>query len=103
MGKSVPIIMEMDIEEGASKAFYSLEYYLSRSDTSQEYKTFGSIYHEMNDYRNGNPYYYVSFIMNEMLEMVRMRAPLTDSGKPTIDWAFEFYKFTDAEATDASV
>ena len=39
MGKSVPIIMEMDIEAGTSKGFYSLEYYLTSDDISPEYKT----------------------------------------------------------------
>lgn len=53
MGKSVPIIMEMEILEGTSKAFYSLEYYLTSDDVSPEYKTWGAIYHEVNDYRNG--------------------------------------------------
>jgi hypothetical protein len=92
MGKSVPIIMEMDIVEGASKAFYSMEYYLTDDDdVSVEYVTMGSIYHEVNDYRNGNPYYYVAFTMDSKLEMLRLRASLTDSDEPTIDWAFEFY------------
>jgi hypothetical protein len=54
----------------------------------------------VNDYRNGNPYYYVAFLMDLKLEMVRMRAPLTDSDAPTIDWAYEFYQFTTDEAGD---
>lgn len=91
MGKSVPIIMEMEILEGTSKAFYSLEYYLTSDDVSPDYATAGAIYYEVNDYRNGLPYYYVGFSMDNSVELVRMRAPLDDSSNPTIDWAYEFY------------
>jgi hypothetical protein len=38
--------------------------------------------------------------MDETLELVRMRAPLDDTSNPSIDWAYEFYKYTTEEADD---
>lgn len=99
-GKSQPIVMEMDIAKGTSKNFLSMEYYLTSDTVTPAYDTFGAIYYDKKDYFNGKPYYYLSFLMDKKLEMVRMEAPQTESGKPIIDWSYEFYDFTAAEASD---
>lgn len=90
----------MDIAKGTSKNFLSMEYYLTSDTVTPDYKTFGAIYYDKKDYFNGKPYYYVSFLMDKKLEMVKMEAPTTESGKPRIEWAYEFYDFSTTEATD---
>jgi hypothetical protein len=92
--------MEMDIAKGTSKNFLSMEYYLTSDTVTPDYKTFGAIYYDKKDYFNGKPYYYLSFLMDKKLELVKLEAPQTESGAPRIDWSYEFYDFSTTEATD---
>lgn len=50
----------------------------------------------MQDYYDDQNYYYTSFIMDDKMELLRMRNGAT----PSIDWTYEFVDFTTAEATD---
>lgn len=92
--------MEMDIAKGTSKNFLSMEYYLTSDTVTPTYATFGAIYYDKKDYFNGKSYYYLAFLMDTKLEMVKMEAPQTESGLPVIDWSYEFYDFSTAEASD---
>jgi hypothetical protein len=64
--------MDLDVATGTSKSFISMEYYLESDTVTPDYKTFGAVYYDKKDSFNGLPYYYVSFLMDKKLEMVKM-------------------------------
>jgi len=53
MGRSVPIIMEMDLVKGYNIGFYSLEYHGTSDTVTPDYGTWGSVYFDKKDYFSG--------------------------------------------------
>jgi len=99
-GKSQPVIMEMDIAKGTSTGFYSMEYYLTSDKVTPDYSTWSAIYLDKKDYFSGKQFYYTAFTMDKKIELVRMEIPTSDTQPPRIDWGYEFYEYTAAEADD---
>ena len=96
LGNTQPVLMSMNTKDGTFQSFISLEYWNTTTSTDIKFKTQGAIYNDVVDYYDDQNYYYTSFIMDDKMELLRMR----NGAQPTVDWTYEFTDYTAAEATD---
>jgi len=72
MGNSVPIIMELNPLTGLVLKFVTLDKIGSTATSLPWYATYGAIYHDVNDEDDGLAYYYAAFIMEDILQIVKV-------------------------------
>ena len=72
MGNLVPVIMEVNPLNGTVEHFISVEKIGTNSTNVPTYYTFGAIYHDISDPHDGKAYYYAGFIMNDIMQMVKI-------------------------------
>ncbi len=89
--------MDINTLDGTINKFLSIEYTAMTSKTVPVFKTWGALYYDKQDYYDGNDYIYEAMIMNSKVQMVRV---LVSTVVPVVDWSYEFYSYTDSEATD---
>lgn len=87
----MPVIMELDTLEGTVIKFMSLELNGSSDTNVPWYATQGGIHHDVEDIDDKQAYYYVSFIMKDNLEVLKI-----DRNSQEVIWNYE-YKYPDAE------
>lgn len=72
LGDSMPVIMELNTLDGTVLKFISLEQVGSSDTNVPWYVTYGAIHHDVADQDDGLAYYYVSFIMKDYLQILRV-------------------------------
>jgi hypothetical protein len=85
MGNSVPIIMQLNPKDGNIINFMSLDKIGATETTMPWYKTFGAIYHDTKDDDDGQSYYYTSFVMENVLHVLKI-----NSITFKIKWDYEY-------------
>lgn len=86
MGNSQPIVMDVNTENGSINKFISMEYWETSDEVVPSYKTYGALYYDTRDGEDFKEYFYMSFIMDLKLQMVR----LLNTEPPVVDWSYEF-------------
>jgi hypothetical protein len=84
-GDSMPVIMELNTIDGTILKFMSIEQ-IGSSDTNVPwYMTYGAIHHDVSDQDDGLPYYYVSFIMKDYLQVLKINRDTQE-----IKWNYQY-------------
>ena len=83
------VMMVLDSEDGTVVNFYSLEN-KQIGDEHPGFKTFGAIYLDTNDYRDGKAYIYSAFLMLGQLQLVKLAQEVPDKTHkfPTIAYHY---------------
>lgn len=95
MSNSQPVVMDINTRDGSINKFFSLEYTAATTAAVPVFVTYGALYYDKQDSYDGQAYVYESFLMDDKVEMLRM---LVSTSTPVIDWSYEFYDYTTAEA-----
>lgn len=62
------------------------------SDTNVPvFYTYDGAFKDDDDHRDGQAYFYLSFVMNDHLEILRILQE-NEEGEPDIDWNFDYYE-----------
>ena len=85
MGNSQPVIMDVKPADGTINKFISLENVNNNWDVVPNYKTYGAIYHEKIDSRDNIDNIYVSFLMDNKLEYLKI-----NNHDDVVDFIYEF-------------
>ena len=84
-GDSMPVIMEMNTIDGTVLKFMSLEQIGSSDANVPWYMTYGGIHHDVSDEDDGLAYYYVSFIMKDYLQVLKVARDTQE-----IKWNYQY-------------
>jgi len=85
LGDSMPVVMELNTIDGTAIKFVSLEQ-IGSSDTNVPwYVTYGGIHHDVADQDDGLAYYYISFIMKDYLQVVKVGRE-----SQLIEWNYQY-------------
>jgi len=84
-----PIIMELKPADGSVLKFISLEKEGSTDTDSPWFMTYGAIYHDLVDDYDGKGYYYAAFIMEDIMEVVKI-----NTADNSIKWTYQFFETT---------
>lgn len=88
--------MDINTQDGSINKFISMEYTAQSSTVTPVFTTQGALYYDKNDGLDGQEYIYEAFLMDDKIEMIRL---LVSTTTPVIDWSYEFYDFTEDEAS----
>lgn len=94
MGDSKPVMMSIETKTGAVNKYISLEWVGTTDDDTPTYLTQQAIYLDEKDAYDGKSYFYISFLMNDKIELVR----LLNGATPIIDYSYEFYDYSESES-----
>mmetsp|Transcript_9983 Transcript_9983/g.16777 ORF Transcript_9983/g.16777 Transcript_9983/m.16777 type:complete len:207 (+) Transcript_9983:176-796(+) len=95
IGDSMPIIMGINPLDGSVTSFLSIDKVGALETNVPWYTTFAAIHHDVSDREDGLSYYYVSFIMQDYLMVLKI-----NSVSQLIKWNFQYYTAV-ASAADA--
>lgn len=100
IGDSKPVIMELDTTNGEVSKYVSLEMIGTSSDNTPWFATYGGIYHETRDiYGKDESYYYVSFIMSDMTQILKINSNPKNASAELLEheivWNVEYTNVTD--------
>mmetsp|Transcript_12357 Transcript_12357/g.19195 ORF Transcript_12357/g.19195 Transcript_12357/m.19195 type:complete len:123 (+) Transcript_12357:272-640(+) len=74
MGDSMPVVMEVNTIDGKVMKFLSLDKVGATDTNVPWYNTFGAIHHDIKDENDELPYYYLSFIMEDYLQVLKINS-----------------------------
>ena len=98
-----PVILELNMENGFVNRFLHLEPILDEGQDAPWFRTFGGLHHEVSNYEGYPSYFYLTFIMDDKLEVMKFRDepddPEVSPGHHPVEWNYEYeYVFTTDEA-----
>jgi len=64
----------------------SFQWYKTTESDVPWYLTFGGVYHDTKDIHDGKPYYYLSFIMKNYLQVLKV-----DRNELRVAWNYEYF------------
>jgi hypothetical protein len=95
-----PVIVELNTTTGHVNRFFQLDAILEDGATAPWFRTYYGIHHEVNE--NDYSYFYLSFIMDDKLNVIKFRDEPDTSVTPNthpIEWNYEYqYVFNGDEA-----
>jgi hypothetical protein len=68
----MPVVIELQPSDGSILNFMSFQWYETSESNEPWYQTYGGIYHDVEDINDKKPYYYLSFIMNDILQVIKV-------------------------------
>jgi len=89
IGDQKPVIMELNPVDATILEFTSLDKVGATDTTMPWYKTYAALYHDVKDRSDGQAYYYASFIMEDYLQIVKIR-----KADQAITWNYQYYVST---------
>ena len=72
MGDSMPVVIEIAPADGTILNFLSFQWYNTSESNVPWYQTYGGVYHDVEDFSDKKPYYYLSFVMKDILQIVKV-------------------------------
>lgn len=94
IGNSMPIIMTLDPKDGSVKAYMNIDKIGATATSMPWYATYGAIYYDMNDADDGRTYWYISYISDDIMQLLKI-----DSQSYTIKWNYQAYEILPTPAT----
>lgn len=84
-------MLEVDPLDGEVISYISMEM-VGTSDTNVPvFYTYDGAFKDDDDHRDGNQYFYLSFVMNDHLEILRILQE-DETGEPDIDWNYDYFE-----------
>ena len=96
VGDSHPVIMEVDLIDGEVISFLSLDKITDGGRREAAFQTYGAIYHDTQDEDDGLAYYYVSFVVDDYMQILKI-----ETAEARIEWNYQYYRSTDGSDAEA--
>jgi hypothetical protein len=88
LGNNVPVVFTMTLYDGNVNNFLNLEKIIddrNENDAAPFFPPVGSVFHDVKDSDDGKSYFYISFIMDDVMHIMKI-----DSKKYTIKYDYMF-------------